>query len=142
MRTISRLLAAAFLMVVMAAPTVADEFNDSPVNVVATFAGAQFHTYSPPVVVTQKGGRLTYLNFDIVQHDVVQDPRVDGISGPKKKPWCTAFKKGACPVFWTPKIGVAQQTDVLGLESVKPGQIYSFYCTLHASMKGKLVVAP
>ena len=45
-------------------------------------------------------------------------------------------------MFWTPKIGVAQQTDVLGLESVKPGQIYSFYCTLHASMKGKLVVTP
>lgn len=142
MRTVTRLLAAAILVVVMATPTVAEQFDSSPVNVVTTLAGAQFHSYTAPVVVTQKGGELTYLNLDIVQHDVVQDPRVDGIAGSKKKPWCSAFKKGACPVFWTPKIGVAQQTDVLGLESVKPGQIYSFYCTLHASMKGKLVVTP
>ena len=142
MKKVIRLLAAAILVVMMATPTGAEQLGSSPVNVIVTLAGAQFHTYTAPVVVTQKGGQITYVNLDIVQHDVVQDPRVDGVSGPKKKPWCAAFKKGSCPVFWTPKIGVGQQTEVLGLESVKPGSVYSFYCTLHASMKGTLVVAP
>ena len=142
MKNVSRLLAAALLVALMATPTGAEPLGVAQGPVVVTLAGAQFHSYSPPVVVVQKGGELTYANLDIVQHDFVQDPRADGVGGPKKMPWCNAFRKGMCPAFWTPKIGLAQQTEVLGLENVKPGATYTFYCTLHASMKGILVVAP
>lgn len=142
MKNISRLLVAALLVVVMAAPIGAEPLGSDQGPVVVTLAGAQFHSYTAPVVVVQKGGELTYANLDIVQHDLVQDPRADGFGGPKKAPWCAAFRRSMCPAFWTPKIGLGQQTEVLGLENVKPGATYTFYCTLHASMKGILVVAP
>ena len=142
MRRPSRLLCAvSLLVVVVAAPSTAAP-TEVPVNVVTTAPAAQFHGYTAPVVVTEKSGRLTYVNLDIVQHDVVQDVEADGVKGPKRKPWCKAFKKRACPVFWSPKIGVGQETEVLGLESVKPGQTYTFYCTLHPGMQGTLVVRP
>ncbi|HEU4481181.1 MAG TPA: hypothetical protein VFS18_04785 [Actinomycetota bacterium] len=110
--------------------------------VVASGPLATFHGYAPPVVVIQKGDDLTYANFDIVQHDVVHDAAADGISGPKKRPWCGNFKKGSCPVFWSERAGLGAQTPVLGLNKVKPGKSYTFYCTLHPSMVGTLVVAP
>jgi plastocyanin len=142
MNVASRLLAAAVLVVMMAAPTGAATVDDRQGPVIATGPLAQFHGYAPVAMVVEQGGELTYANLDIVQHDLVQDVVTDGVAGPSKKPWCKAFKKKACPFFWTPKIGLGQQTEVLGLESVKPGTVYSFLCTLHPLMKGKLVVAP
>jgi plastocyanin len=130
------------VVMLIAMPTSARTLDDVPVNVVTTAPGAQFHGYAAPVVVTQKRGTVTYVNLDIAPHNVVQDPRADGVAGPKKKPWCKAFRKRACPVFWTKQIAIGQQTNVLGLESVKPGKTYSFYCTLHPGMRGTLVVAP
>ena len=47
-----------------------------------------------------------------------------------------------CPVFWTKLIGLGQSTDVKGIDKVKPGTVYSFFCTIHPGMKGKLIVAP
>jgi plastocyanin len=130
------------IAVPMTAHTRALPEGDAPVNVVATGPGAQFHTYAPPVVVVEKRGTLTYANFDIARHDFVQDTKADGVSGPRKKPWCKSFKKRKCPVFWTPTIGVGQQVPVRGLESVKPGASYTFLCTLHPGMSGTLVVTP
>jgi plastocyanin len=43
-------------------------------------------------------------------------------------------------LFWSPLVGLSQTTPVLGVSGLKPGT-YSFYCTLHPGMKGKLVVA-
>jgi hypothetical protein len=126
----------------MATPTAATPLEDRQGQVVVTGPLAQFHGYAAPVAVVQQDGELTYLNLDIVQHDLVQDVVTDGVAGPSKKPWCRAFEKKKCPLFWTPKIGLGQQAEVLGLESVKPGELYSFLCTLHPLMKGKLVVAP
>lgn len=96
MSNVLRVIAAAILVVVMATPTAAGPTDREQGPVAATLAGAQFHGYAPPALVTQRGGELTYLNLDIVQHDIVQDPRVDGVTGPKKKPWCAAFRKGSC----------------------------------------------
>ena len=101
---------------------------------------AQFSGYATPVVVASKRGKVTYTNLDIVRHDVVQDPRADGMRGPGTKPWCRKFRKGRCPVFWTPLIGLGDDTTLRGMENVRPGKIYSFYCTLHPGMKGRLVV--
>jgi polyvinyl alcohol dehydrogenase (cytochrome) len=103
----------------------------------------QSYGYLTPVVIIQKGGALTYANFDVVRHNVVQDVAVDHkalrLRVAKKTKWCRQFKRGKCPMFWSKLIGVTQQTPVLGVNKLKPGQ-YSFYCTLHPGMKGKLQV--
>jgi plastocyanin len=139
----ARLLVAAAVMLGLAAsPTAAESSALVPVNAVVSPPAAQFYGYAAPVVVTEKGGQITYMNLDIAQHDVVQDPKADRIAGPRKKPWCKAFRRKACPVFWTRRIGIGQQTKVLGLGAVKPGKTYSFYCTLHPGMRGTLIVRP
>lgn len=101
---------------------------------------AQFYGYLTPAAVAA-GAPVTFTNADIVRHDVVQDPGVDGVAGPDDQPWCNRFPAGECPVFWTPLIGLGESADVEGLENAEPGRLYSFYCTLHPGMKGKLVVA-
>lgn len=138
-----RFLAAATLIVgTTSPPGAAKPGSHVPVNVVTTAPGAQFHGYAPPVVVTEQGGLITYVNLDIARHDFVHDTETDGVSGPKKQPWCKSYRKQPCPLFWTPQIGIGQQTEVLGLENVKAGEMYSFLCTLHVGMRGTLVVRP
>ena len=108
-------------------------------NVVSGPQG-QFYGYATPVVVANKGGDVSYTNIDLVRHDVIQDPRTDGVAGPDSKPWCGRFPDGKCPVFWTPLMGLGQTTSVRGLENVKRGQTYTFYCSLHPGMRGRLIV--
>ncbi|MGH2729708.1 MAG: hypothetical protein ACRDJI_03785, partial [Actinomycetota bacterium] len=110
------------MCVIMATPIAEAASTDVPVYVVVTGPASEFYGYSAPVVVTEKGGRVTYLNLDIARHNLVQDPQADGVAGSDKKPWCKGYRKGTCPLFWTKQIGIGQQTDVLGLESVKPGK--------------------
>jgi polyvinyl alcohol dehydrogenase (cytochrome) len=104
---------------------------------------AQSYGYLTPQVVVSQGGSLQYSNFDIVRHDVVQDVNADHLAykGPKSKQpaWCSQFKKRQCPLFWSKLEGVTQTETVLGVQNLKPGT-YSFYCTLHPGMKGKLTV--
>jgi hypothetical protein len=104
--------------------------------------GGAYYGYLTPVIVVQKKGKLSYTNLDIVQHDVVHNARADRTYGPRTKPWCKLFRRGKCPVFWSKRAGLSQTVPVKGLESVKPGKTYTFYCTLHPSMEGTLVVAP
>jgi plastocyanin len=104
--------------------------------------GGQFYGYLTPVVVVAKRGKLAYSNVDIVQHDFVHDARADGVYGPKRKPWCDSFPRRKCPVFWSKRAGLGQTVPVKGLGSVKKGKTYTFYCTLHPSMIGRLIVAP
>lgn len=108
--------------------------------VVLSAAGGQFYGYITPVMTVQSGGELTYANFDIVQHDVVHDTEADGIFNKKKDPWCKMYKKGTCPLFWSPRAGVGDVVEVLGLGNLKSGELYTFFCTLHPGMKGSLVV--
>ena len=103
---------------------------------------AKYYGYLTTAVVVSKGGQLTYTNLDIERHNVVQDVNADGIHGSSKRPWCKQFDRGRCPVFYSPLIGLGQSEPVSGLQYVKPGELYTFYCTLHPGMKGKLVVQP
>ena len=101
---------------------------------------AQSYGYLTPQVVVTKGGSLQYTNFDVVRHNVVQDVAADHKalkSGTAK--WCRQFRKHKCPLFWSPLAGLGQQEMVLGVPRLKSGT-YSFYCTLHPGMKGKLRV--
>ena len=101
----------------------------------------QFYGYATPAMVVQPDGTLDYANFDIVQHDVVHDVGADGIANKKKDKWCREFKKKECPLFWSPRASLGQTVAVLGLQNLAPGEVYTFFCTLHPGMKGSLVVA-
>lgn len=100
-----------------------------------------FYGYLTPVVVIERGAKLAHTNLDVVEHDVVHDVAADGVSGPKRKPWCKLFK-GDCPLFWSPKVGFGEAVAVRGVEGLESNRSYSFFCTLHSGMKGKLVVLP
>jgi hypothetical protein len=113
-----------------------------------TGPAAQYWGYATPVLVVEKGGELTYFNADILRHDLVHDVEADGFGGPKKMPWCEKAGGGeghhhdhgaGCPVFWSKTIGVNESTEVLGLQNLKPGTTYTFFCTLHHRMKGTLI---
>ena len=103
---------------------------------------AKYYGYITPVIVVSKGGALTYTNLDVERHNVVQDVETDGVKGSSKRPWCKQFPAGKCPVFYSPLIGFGDSEPVDGLQYVKPGTVYTFYCTQHHGMKGKLVVQP
>ncbi len=108
---------------------------------VVSSAAAKYYGYATPLVLVQSGSPTTYYNFDIEKHNVVQNAIEDGVAGPKKQPWCRDFPRKKCPVFWTKLIGLGE-TPVKGLESVEPGTIYTFYCTIHPGMEGRLLALP
>jgi hypothetical protein len=98
--------------------------------------------YADPTVEVESGGRLIFRNFDLVGHDVVHDVAADGFGGSTDMPWCGEghHTDGPCPVFWSPVIEAGETTVVLGMRNVEAGRSYSFFCTLHHSMQGTLVV--
>jgi polyvinyl alcohol dehydrogenase (cytochrome) len=102
---------------------------------------AQFYGYLTPAMVAKKGVPVTYRNADITTHDVVQDPRVDGVAGPDTNPWCGSFAPGKCPAFYTKLLGLGEEAVVQGTDQLTAGTVYSFYCSLHPGMKGKLAAA-
>lgn len=108
---------------------------------------AKFYGYASPVIVTEKNGKVSFTNLDLERHDVVQDVAADGEGGPDNAPWCRDkdghhHEHEGCPLFWSKLIGLGQTTKVRGLARVEPGDVYSFFCTLHHGMKGKLIVQP
>ena len=107
---------------------------------VVSLPQAQSYGYATPYMLVQKGGTLQYANFDVVRHNVVQDVAADhkSLTSGKAK-WCRQFKRGKCPLFYSSLIGLSESENVLGVSSLKPGT-YSFFCTLHPGMKGKLVI--
>jgi polyvinyl alcohol dehydrogenase (cytochrome) len=109
-------------------------------STVVSLPQAQSYGYATPYMLMQKGGKLQYANFDLVRHNIVQDVAADHTSLRNgKAKWCRQFKRGRCPLFYSPLIGLSESEQVLGVSALKPGT-YSFLCTLHPGMKGKLVV--
>lgn len=110
--------------------------------------GAILLGYLTPTITVSKGDSIAFTNFDAFEHNIVHDVEVDGFGGKAKAPWCKGpaadghDHSGPCPVFWSELVGAGQTTQVLGLNRVKPGKTYSFFCSKHHSMKGELVVAP
>jgi plastocyanin len=91
-------------------------------------------------VVVEKGEALTFYNADVPQHDFVAEGAYVPRKAAKKTKWCSGFRPGKCPLFWSPKIGAGQSTEVLGLNRVVSGKQYTFFCSLHPNMRGTLVV--
>ena len=135
-----RRLPIALLVALLLVPATATATEPEQGPVVVSGAAGQFYGYVTPVMVVQQGGELSYANFDIVQHDVVHDVSADEIANKKKDKWCKSFDKGACPLFWSPRASVGEVVDVVGLQNLESGNLYTFFCTLHPGMKGRLLV--
>lgn len=127
------------LLVAGGSATAIEEPKDQATYVLSG-AAAQFYGYATPLMAVERGGQLDYVNFDIVQHDVVHDVKSDGIANKKKNKWCENFKKGRCPLFWSARAGLGDTVSVKGLRNLRSGEIYTFFCTLHPGMKGRLLV--
>ena len=135
------LMVGAAAMLLAPSPATASATGPTDAQVVSGLT-AKYYGYLTPVVVIQPGGGITYTNLDIERHNVVQDVATDGVHGKGTHKWCGLFPKGRCPIFYSALIGLGQSESVRGLKGVKPGKVYTFYCTLHPGMKGRLVVAP
>lgn len=79
-------------------------------------------TYATPVVTVPKGTRAVFYNGDIAQHDVM-----------------SITKKGKKPLFASKLVGLGHSSPVTGTEKLPAGN-YTFFCTRHHWMQGKLVV--
>lgn len=108
--------------------------------VALTGPGGFLAGYLPPVVVTAPGEAITYANGDIAPHNFVALGSFIPKKAAKKAEWCSAYDKGKCPLFWSPTIGIGETTEVSGVERLKSGEQYEFYCSLHPNMKGTLIV--
>jgi polyvinyl alcohol dehydrogenase (cytochrome) len=86
--------------------------------------GAASTNYATPVATTGVGGPLSFTNLDLAKHDVTSEEK-----GPDGK-----------PLFSTPLIDLGETAEVEGLDKVKSGQSYGFFCTIHPGMRGTLVV--
>jgi outer membrane protein assembly factor BamB len=85
--------------------------------IVASGPGAASYGYLTPIVLTNKGQKVTYINGDVVRHNVVST-------------------KG---LFRSDLINTGESADVVGAEKLEPGT-YDFLCEPHPGMKGQLVV--
>jgi plastocyanin len=84
---------------------------------IATGPGAQSYGYLTPSVTVNKGGSVSYTNFDAVRHNVSSP---DGL-------------------FRSELADGGQTVPVAGVEKLEPGT-YQFLCEPHPNMKGQLTV--
>jgi polyvinyl alcohol dehydrogenase (cytochrome) len=91
---------------------------------VAAGPGASSTGYATPVMFSRVGGPLSFLNLDVVQHDVVSTE-----NGPD-----------GSPLFRSKLIGLGESTPVEGLDKVQSGKQYAFFCSIHPGMRGTLVI--
>ena len=137
------LLIGAVLAVLLAGGAPTSAAPGTPAAQAVSGPTAKFYGYLTPLVVISKGGALTYTNLDVERHNVEQDVTADnGVHGSSKRPWCKLFPSGKCPIFYSALIGLGGSEAVKGLQYVTPGTVYTFTCSLHPGMKGKLVVTP
>ena len=129
-----KLFVAVVSCLVLAAPTAAQA------ALALTGPGGFVAGFLPPVVVVAPGEAITYANADIAPHNFIAYESFMSKKQAKKAPWCSAYEKGKCPLFWSDTITAGQSTEVLGTEYLESGKQYSFYCSLHPGMKGTLIV--
>lgn len=125
------LLIAAFALVAVPLPTSAQVL---PETQVLAGPGAWVSTYTTQVVAVEQGGDLAFTNADLMRHDVISTAK-----GTDDAAWCDPYPEGACPLFWSRLVGLGEETPVLGLDALEPGQTYEFFCSIHPGMTGTLV---
>lgn len=102
------------------------------------------NTYAPDTVPVVRSLGLKYVNLDAARHDVVA---LDATRPDGSAEWCDAYENPDdpeaedCPLFWSPLIpGGGSETMVQGLDDTEAGTSYSFFCSIHPYMVGKLEV--
>ncbi len=108
--------------------------------IAVTAPGGFVAGFVPPVVVAAEGEGITYANADVAPHNFIAEDAFRTKKLAQKAKWCSAYDKGRCPLFWSETITAGEMTDVLGLEAVKSGEQYAFFCSVHPGMKGTLIV--
>jgi plastocyanin len=95
------------------------EGGDGPSTegVIATGPGASSYGYLTPVVLTNQGATVSYINGDSVRHNV-------------------SSTQG---LFRSELANTGEIVPVAGTEKLQPGT-YQFFCEPHPGMKGQLIV--
>lgn len=81
--------------------------------------------YVPPEITISQGDDLWLVNPDVAPHDVTSD----------------AVKPDGTPLFASSSAPIGGTAKVRGAEWLQPG-VYTFFCTLHEAMRGRLLVEP
>jgi polyvinyl alcohol dehydrogenase (cytochrome) len=99
--------------------------GENPVGAaVVAGPGAASTTYATPVMITQPGGPLSFVNLDVAQHDVTAEEK----------------DSNGRPLFQSRLVGLGESAPVEGLDRVQSGETYRFYCSIHPGMQGSLIV--
>ena len=85
--------------------------------------GAASTGYVTPAVFAPAGGKLSFTNLDVVQHDVTSTEK-----GPDGR-----------PLFHSKLVGLGEAADVEGVSALSAGS-YDFFCSVHPGMRGTLLV--
>jgi len=120
--------------------TLASFASPARAAVAATGPGGFVVGFVPPVVVIASDEGITYANADIAPHNFIAQDSFLTKKQERKTKWCSGYDAGKCPLFWSETITAGRTTDVLGLQRVRSGESYAFYCSLHPGMKGTLIV--
>jgi plastocyanin len=106
-----------------------------PVPSVA-LAGPQAPTvgFATPSVLTVTGQALTLANGDTTGHDITSK-----LTKPKKLKFGKKYYTIQVPLFRSESVPAGSTGPVVGVEGLKPGT-YAFFCSLHTSMTGSLIV--
>jgi plastocyanin len=106
-----------------------------PVPSVA-IAGPQAPTvgFTTQTVLTVTGQALTFANADTTGHDITSK-----LTKPKKLKFGKKYYTIQVPLFRSESVPAGSTGPVVGVENLKPGT-YQFFCSLHTSMTGSLIV--
>jgi plastocyanin len=116
----------------------------SPAHAVVAAAGPGSFagSYATPVVFTQSGGPVTFVNGDVAPHTMTAADAYLPKKIAKKTRRCSGYSPRSCPLFATKTVDSGESAELGGLKRLKPGGQYAFRCMIHSNMRGTLVVAP
>ncbi|MDQ3987400.1 MAG: hypothetical protein M3280_12990 [Actinomycetota bacterium] len=115
----------------------------SPAYAVVAAAGPGSYAagYVTRVVVVPVGGPLTFVNGDVVTHTLTADDAYLPRKVARKTARCSSYSLRRCPLFDSGSVGTGDAEEIEGLNRLKGGRQYAFYCQIHPSMTGILVAA-
>ncbi len=130
---------ARLLVAALAALLVLGAASPAHAVVAATAPGSSVAGYATRAVVAPVGGPVTFFNGDVVDHTLTAFNSYLPKRAARKASWCRGYSLRRCPLFTTGSVNSGESAEVQGLEHVKPGRQYEFYCQIHSGMRGTLV---
>ena len=90
--------------------------------------------FATPTVISLQGQALTFANGDTTGHDITSK-----LTKPVKVKFGKKYYVTQVPIFRSENVAAGGTGPVVGVEGLKPGT-YQFFCSLHTSMTGTLMV--